>query len=110
MPFTPRAKKALELALREALSLGHNHIGTEHLLLGIVREDECVGAKVLLEFGADAESVRSEVLRALGPAVPRPFRSVPTSPRSRLDAIEERLAKIEKRLEAIERRLPPEPH
>ena len=62
IPFTPRAKKVLELSLREAVSLGHNHIGTEHILLGIVREHEGVGARILLDFGADAEKVRDAVV------------------------------------------------
>jgi len=66
IPFTPRAKKVLELALREAMSLGHNYIGTEHILLGIVRENQGVGARILLEFDADAETIRNEVLRVLG--------------------------------------------
>ncbi len=65
LPFTPRAKKVLELALREALSLGHNYIGTEHILLGLVRENEGVAARVLLDFGADAEKIRDEVIRML---------------------------------------------
>jgi ATP-dependent Clp protease ATP-binding subunit ClpC len=63
IPFTPRAKKVLTLSLREAISLGHHHIGTEHLLLGLVREHEGVAARVLLGFGADAEKVRNEVIR-----------------------------------------------
>ncbi len=65
IPFTPRAKKVLELSLREALSLGHNYIGTEHILLGLVRENEGVAARILLDFDADAEKVRNEVLRIL---------------------------------------------
>jgi ATP-dependent Clp protease ATP-binding subunit ClpA len=69
IPFTPRAKKVLELALREALSLGHNYIGSEHILLGIVRENEGVAAQILLDFDADAERIRSEVIRFL--AMPR---------------------------------------
>ncbi len=56
IPFTPRAKKVLELALREALSLGHNYIGTEHILLGLVRENEGVAARILLDFDADSEA------------------------------------------------------
>jgi ATP-dependent Clp protease ATP-binding subunit ClpC len=65
IPFTPRAKKVLELALREALSLGHNYIGTEHILLGLVRENEGVAARVLLDFDADAEKIRNEIIRML---------------------------------------------
>jgi ATP-dependent Clp protease ATP-binding subunit ClpC len=63
--FTPPAKRALELSLREALSLGHNHIGTEHLLLGLVRYNQGVGPQVLLELGIDAETVRGGVIRML---------------------------------------------
>ena len=69
IPFTPRAKKVLELALREALSLGHDYIGTEHILLGLVRENEGVAARILLDFDADSEKIRNEVLRMLsGPS------------------------------------------
>ena len=62
IPFTPRAKKVLELALREALSLGHNYIGTEHILLGLVRENEGVAARILLDFDADSLTVRNQVI------------------------------------------------
>ena len=65
IPFTPRAKKVLERALREALSLGHNYIGTEHILLGLVRENEGVAARLLLDFDADSEKIRNEVIRIL---------------------------------------------
>ncbi len=65
IPFTPRAKKVLELALREALSLGHNYIGTEHILLGLVRENDGVAARILLALDADAEKVRNEIIRML---------------------------------------------
>src|SRR6266481_4333118 len=65
IPFTPRAKKVLELALREALSLGHNYIGTEHILLGLVRENEGVAARILLDFDADADKIRNEIIRML---------------------------------------------
>jgi hypothetical protein len=65
IPFTPRAKKVLELALREALSLGHNDIGTEHILLGLTRENEGVAARILLDFDADSEKIRDEVIRTL---------------------------------------------
>src|SRR3990170_4247315 len=62
IPFTPRAKKVLELSLREALQLGHNYIGTEHVLLGLIREGEGVGAQVLVKRGATLERVRGEVV------------------------------------------------
>jgi ATP-dependent Clp protease ATP-binding subunit ClpC len=65
IPFTPRSKKVLELALREARSLKHNYVGTEHLLLGLVRENEGVAARILLDFDADAEKIRNEVIRLL---------------------------------------------
>ena len=65
MPFTPNAKRVLERALREALSLGHNYIGSEHILLGLVGESKGVGARILLDFDADAEEIRSEVIRLL---------------------------------------------
>ena len=65
IPFTPRAKKVLELALREALSLGHNYIGTEHILLGLVREDEGVAARILLDLDAEPDKIRNEVMRTL---------------------------------------------
>jgi ATP-dependent Clp protease ATP-binding subunit ClpC len=65
IPFTPRAKKVLELSLREANSLGHNYIGTEHVLLGLVRENEGVASRILLDFGADAETVRNQVVGML---------------------------------------------
>jgi len=65
IPFTPRAKKVLELALREAQALGHHYIGTEHLLLGLVRENEGVAARILLELDADAEKIRGEIIGML---------------------------------------------
>ncbi|MGI8492178.1 MAG: Clp protease N-terminal domain-containing protein, partial [Acidimicrobiales bacterium] len=64
-PFTPRAKKVLELSLREALQLGHNYIGTEHMLLGLVREGEGVAAQVLVSLGADLTRVRQQVISLL---------------------------------------------
>ncbi|MFD2675305.1 ATP-dependent Clp protease ATP-binding subunit [Gulosibacter bifidus] len=65
IPFTPRAKKVLELSLREALQLGHNYIGTEHILLGLIREGEGVAAQVLVKLGADLNSVRQQVIQLL---------------------------------------------
>jgi hypothetical protein len=89
--YTLRAKKALDLARREALQLGHNHIGTEHILLSLIREGEGPAAQVLLELGADLSNVRQEVLLLLsddtdddeaqaGPAVPRPVMPGGTRP------------------------------
>ena len=65
IPFTPRAKKVLELSLREALQLGHNYIGTEHILLGLIREGEGVAAQVLVKLGADLTRVRQQVIQLL---------------------------------------------
>src|SRR3984893_5167130 len=65
IPFTPRAKKVLELSLREALQLGHDYIGTEHILLGLIREGEGVAAQVLVSLGADLNVVRPQVIQLL---------------------------------------------
>jgi ATP-dependent Clp protease ATP-binding subunit ClpC len=70
IPFTPRAKKVLELSLREALQLGHNHIGTEHILLGLLREGEGVAAQVLVRLGADLSQVRQQVIQLLHGVMP----------------------------------------
>jgi ATP-dependent Clp protease ATP-binding subunit ClpC len=84
IPFTPRAKKVLELALREALSLGHNYIGTEHILLGLVRENEGVAARILLDFDADAEKIRNEIIRMLsGPGRRQQGGATPASEKSK---------------------------
>jgi ATP-dependent Clp protease ATP-binding subunit ClpC len=65
IPFTPRAKKVLELSLREALQLGHNYIGTEHILLGLIREGEGVAAQVLVNLAGDLKTVRQQVIQLL---------------------------------------------
>jgi ATP-dependent Clp protease ATP-binding subunit ClpC len=107
IPFTPRAKKVLELSLREALQLGHNYIGSEHILLGLLREREGVGAQVLERLGADFDELRQSIL-ALLRARQRPRRSRGVFPaaggglaeiETRLTAIEERLARIERLLQ-----------
>jgi ATP-dependent Clp protease ATP-binding subunit ClpA len=72
VPFTPRAKKVLELSLREALSLGHNYIGPEHILLGLIREHDGVAAQVLLSFGVDGEVLRQATLDRLPEPGPQP--------------------------------------
>jgi ATP-dependent Clp protease ATP-binding subunit ClpC len=79
IPFTPRAKKVLELSLREALQLGHNYLGTEHILLGLIREGEGVAAQVLQKLGAHLDRVRETVIQHLHgypPAVT--YREMPT--------------------------------
>jgi ATP-dependent Clp protease ATP-binding subunit ClpC len=78
IPFTPRAKKILELSLREALDLGHNYIGTEHLLLGLLREGEGVAVRILVDIGAAQDAIRDELLLLLTGArgetpAPRPL-------------------------------------
>jgi ATP-dependent Clp protease ATP-binding subunit ClpA len=75
IPFTRGAKKALELSLREALALGHRHIGTEHLLLGLVREERCSAARILAAHGFDRDRVCSEVLREIASGGDAPGRT-----------------------------------
>jgi Clp amino terminal domain, pathogenicity island component/UvrB/uvrC motif len=104
IPFTPRAKKVMELALREALQLGHQYIGVEHILLGLIREGEGVAAQVLVRLGADLSRVRQQVVQLVsgqepGPAPARPReRGMLSRVETRLDAIEARLAVIEQRV------------
>ena len=86
-PFTPRAKKVLELSLREALQLGHNYIGTEHMLLGLVREGEGVAAQVLVSLGADLSRVRQQIIQLVSGYQSR---EVPGEPR--LSPVEHRWA------------------
>ncbi len=70
LPFTPKAKKVMELAMEEARTLGHNYIGTEHLLLGLIREGEGVASQVFMNMGLDLEKVREEVIKLLGSTTP----------------------------------------
>ena len=119
IPFTPRAKRVLELSLRESLQLGHNYIGTEHILLGLIREGEGVGAQVLVRLGADLNRVRQQVIQLLHGYQPRAERSSlgeseaeeeasPRRPVARelwLTEMQDALAKIADRLTAIERHL-----
>ncbi|HEY8451333.1 MAG TPA: ATP-dependent Clp protease ATP-binding subunit [Natronosporangium sp.] len=83
MPFTPRAKKVLELALREALSLGHNYIGTEHILLGLIHEGEGVAAKALESLGISLEGVRQQVEEIIGQGQQAPSGHIPFTPRAK---------------------------
>src|SRR5262249_14229687 len=80
IPFTPPAKKGLHMSLREALQLGHNYIGTEHILLGLLREGQGVGAQVLVQLGADLPSVRVAVAQLLEGMAPGA--TVPPAPAS----------------------------
>jgi ATP-dependent Clp protease ATP-binding subunit ClpA len=107
IPFTPRAKKVLELTSREASQLGHSYIGTEHILLGLIREGEGVAAQVLVKLGADLNRVRQQVIRLLhgyrgteppaAPGGPRRGRA-PSDVLARVNAIEPRVSAIERRV------------
>ena len=119
IPFTPRAKKVLELSLREALQLGHNYIGTEHILLGLIREGEGVAAQVLVKLGADLNRVRQQVIQLLhgyqgqepgaaaaGAAGTEPQAGPAGRPeRRQLAELRRRIESIDSRLSAIERRV-----
>ena len=104
IPFTPRSKKVLELSLREALQLGHDYIGTEHILLGLLREGDGVGAQVLAGFGVDVNRAREQVTELL-----RGWRERNTPPSPADDELVSRLASVAARLSAIEQRLGPAP-
>lgn len=78
LPYTPRAKKILELSLREALQLGHNYIGTEHILLGIIREGEGLGAQILVRAGAELAATRQTVIQILAGQPAEPAVKLPT--------------------------------
>jgi ATP-dependent Clp protease ATP-binding subunit ClpC len=109
IPFTPRAKKVLEFSLRESLQLGHDYIGTEHILLGLIREGNGLAARILVRLGADLAGVREQVLRQIAdqPAERLEHRSsLPTaSSPGGLEGIVSRLDTIVERLTAIERHL-----
>jgi Clp amino terminal domain, pathogenicity island component/UvrB/uvrC motif len=114
IPFTPRAKKVLELSLRESKQLGHNYIGTEHILLGLIREGDGVAAQVLVKLGAALDRVRQQVIQLLHgyqgeePRLARrpPEEGVPaTEAQARLGTIEARLTAIEVLLVAVEQRV-----
>ncbi len=87
IPFTPKAKESLELALREALSLGHKFIGTEHVLLGLVRAGESTGVQILETLGADADQVHAEVIRMLSGPGRQTRPHTPPPPRRRLPPV-----------------------
>jgi hypothetical protein len=102
IPFTPQAKRTLELALREALELGHDYIGTGHILLGLVRDPGCMGASILLELGADQATIRQRVIELRPAGEPSPTRRPRAQPRlpletgRRIDALLTRLAAVER--------------
>jgi ATP-dependent Clp protease ATP-binding subunit ClpC len=101
IPFTPRAKKVLELSLREALQFGHNYIGTEHILLGLIREGDGVAAQVLVRLGADLNRTRQQVIVLLHGYAPEATIRI----RPGADPVADRLASFAARLTVIERRL-----
>jgi Clp amino terminal domain, pathogenicity island component/UvrB/uvrC motif len=114
IPFTPRAKKVLELSLREALQLGHNYIGTEHILLGLIREGEGVAAQVLVKLGADLNRVRQQVIELMhGSPGEEELAAEPAAPVSGragrgdrvLAEVLGRLGAMDSRLSAIEQRV-----
>jgi hypothetical protein len=101
MAFTPRSKKVLELSLRESLQLGHDYVGTEHILLGLIREGDGVAAQVLVRLGADLNRVRQQVIELASGQQPQSMRvsreAVPgVWVQARLDAVEGRLAAVER--------------
>jgi ATP-dependent Clp protease ATP-binding subunit ClpC len=108
IPFTPRAKKVLELSLRESRQLGHDYIGTEHILLGLIREGEGVAAQVLVKLGADLNRVRQRVIELLhsrrGEADPPASAASPRQRGLPPDIIAARLHAIGARLSAVEQR------
>jgi Clp amino terminal domain, pathogenicity island component len=107
IPFTPRAKKVLELSLREAQQLGHNYIGTEHILLGLIREGEGVAAQVLVKLGADLNRVRQQVIQLLHGYQGKEPAAAGAGHRERGWAADilTRISAIESRLLAIEQRV-----
>jgi ATP-dependent Clp protease ATP-binding subunit ClpC len=107
IPFTPRAKKCLELSLREALNLGHNHITTGHLLLGLISNDDCTAVKVLGGLGTDLGQLRVRVIQEIedhpedqdsGPPMHPRRTELPNMVQGLLDTIDERLSVIERHL------------
>jgi hypothetical protein len=100
--FTPRSKKVLELSLRESLRLGHNYVGTEHILLGLIREGDGVAAQVLVRLGAGLNRVRQQVIELVSGQRPQSMRRVSREAapvvwaQARLDAVEGRLAAVER--------------
>jgi ATP-dependent Clp protease ATP-binding subunit ClpC len=100
IPFTPRAKKVLEMSLREALQLGHHHIGTEHILLGLIREGDGVAAQVLVNLGADLNRARQQVIQLL-----HGHQGQEPAAAAVVEELGDRLASVAARLAVIERRL-----
>src|SRR5213075_1852596 len=105
IPFTPRAKKVLELSLREALQLGPNYIGTEHILLGLIREGEGVAAQVLVKLGADLNRVRQQVIPSGSLVLDQFGRNLTQGAREgKLDPVIGREKEIERVMQVLSRR------
>jgi ATP-dependent Clp protease ATP-binding subunit ClpC len=105
IPFTPRSKKVLELALREALQLGHHYIGTEHVLLGLLREGGGVAAQVLISLGADLDRARQQVTQILTGRHPARARTTVAATPAAAEDLMDRLTSMAARLAVIERKL-----
>ena len=111
IPFTPRAKRVLELSLREALNLGDDHIGTEHLLLGLLAEGDGVGAQIVARLGASRRAVHDKVIELIGSERDPAAAGIGSWPRGArirgvaLSEVRDLLASIDRRLSAIERHL-----
>ena len=101
IPFTPRAKKVLELSLRESLDLGHTYIGTEHILLALIAEGDGVAAQVLARSGVDIDRARRQVIQILAGRRDVPTGTLPEDLQGRLASIAARLAVIERRLRDV---------
>jgi ATP-dependent Clp protease ATP-binding subunit ClpC len=104
IPFTPRTKKVLELSLREAISLGQNYIGTEHILLGVLKEGEGVAAHILLDRGVDVEKIRNEIVRRYKGAPGPPFAFAgpqPPEPRWKYQLVPAESELLEERLNEL---------
>jgi ATP-dependent Clp protease ATP-binding subunit ClpA len=98
-PLTPRAREVLDFAQSEAVSLGHDHVGTEHILLGLVDENEGVASRILLDFDVDTERVRNAVIRIVGTGLPRD----PARDQALLTEIRDMLVRIADALEGLNR-------
>ena len=109
LPFTPRGKKVLQLSLREAIALGHGYVGTEHILLGLIREDESVATRMLDGLGVDPNRIRQEVIRLVSARQihqePRTGRAGGRGKRKQLSALRDQLDSVSWRLSALEQRV-----
>jgi ATP-dependent Clp protease ATP-binding subunit ClpC len=109
LPFTPQGKKVLQLSLREAIALGHGYVGTEHILLGLIREDEGVTTRVLNGLGVDPNTIRQQVIRLVSARQiheePRTGRARGRGKRKQLSGLRDQLDSVSWRLSALEQRV-----